>query len=406
MTRDRSIGIDPGAAAHPVNIGLLWHSASSGNLGVGALTLGNMAIVRAVAQELGLVPRFTLLSMRDGETGSITDQSVRIRTIDSRTMLSPGGFWRWVGDLDCVLDIGAGDSFAEIYGLKRFMFLWLSKWLTIRQGTPLLLSPQTIGPFTRTPYKQLAASVMRKATAVVSRDDMSLSVAQQMAPEANNLLSVDVAFVLPFESQVALRGGEKLRMGINVSGLLFHEAESGRNRFDLSYDYAAMTRQLITTLLGRKDIEVHLVPHATNKAMPDDDDGRCADRLAKEFPGVIRVPDFAGPSEAKSCISGLDFLVAGRMHACIAAYSAGTPVVPVAYSRKFGGLFGMLGYDWMVPTTGMSSQEAVDFVVGALDQRQQLVADIAGGMTQVERKLDVYRAALRQLFSEIGNRPS
>jgi colanic acid/amylovoran biosynthesis protein len=384
-----------------LSVGLLWHSARSGNLGVGALTLGNMAIAREVAEKAGFEPHFTLLSMRDGDTDPIVGDDVAVRTINTKSILSPSGYASWVKKLDCVLDIGAGDSFAEIYGPKRFGFMWLSKALTIAQHVPLVLSPQTIGPFTKTPYRQLAASVMNRSYVVVSRDDKSLAVAKEMAPKANNIIAVDVAFVLPYVSQTHLRGGPKLRVGINASGLLMEEAITGRNHFGLSYDYAAFTRQLIRSLLDRGDVEVHLVPHATSKTMPQDDDNRYADMLAAEFPGVIRVPEFPGPSEAKSYISGLDFLVAGRMHACVGAYSSGTPVIPIAYSRKFDGLFGMLGYKWLTPVKGLDVDGAVNFVLEGLDKRAELAADLAEGMKTVQQRLDVYRGALHNLFMEI-----
>lgn len=41
----------------------------------------------------------------------------------------------------------------------------------------------------------------------------------------------------------------------------------------------------------------------------------------------------------------MDFFTGARMHACIAALSSGVPVYPIAYSRKFTGLFcDTLGY--------------------------------------------------------------
>ena len=388
-------------SSRQLSVGLLWHSASSGNLGVGALTLGNMAIAREVAEKAGLEPRFTLLAMRDNDTAPIVGDDVAIRIIDSKTILAPSGYAAWMKDVDCVLDIGAGDSFADIYGWKRFAFIWLSKVLTIVKKVPLVLSPQTIGPFTKTPYRQLAAWAMKRADVVVSRDDKSLVVAKDMAPTANNLLAVDVAFVLPYVDQTHLRGGPKLRVGINASGLLMEEAITGSNHFGLSYDYAAFTRKLIRSLIDRGDVEVHLVPHATSKRMSKDDDNRYADMLAAEFPEVIRVPEFPGPSEAKSYISGLDFLVAGRMHACVGAYSSGTPVIPVAYSRKFDGLFGMLGYKWITPVKGLDTEGAVQFVLDGLEKRAVLAADIAEGMKTVQQRLDVYREALRKLFTGI-----
>jgi colanic acid/amylovoran biosynthesis protein len=390
--------------AQPLRIGLLWHSLTSGNLGIGALTLANMAIVRGVAQGLGHDVTFIVMGMRDDASArpggtDPHDPAIESFAITTRSLLAPGGFWRTVGTVDCVLDIGAGDSFADIYGPKRFAFLWLTKLLTILRGVPLLLSPQTIGPFTRTGYRTLAGFVMRRARAVVARDAQSLAAIHDMAPAARALLSVDVAFELPFESQAAQRGGTRLRIGLNVSGLLYREAETGRNRFGLSYDYAEFTRKLITRLHDRGDCDLFLITHATSGGDPEDDDGARADRLAAAFPGLIRVPDFPGPCEAKSMISSLDFLVAGRMHACIGAFSAGTPIVPVAYSRKFSGLFDMLDYHALVPVTGMDTGAAVDFVIDALDRRDALAVTMRAGMGTVRQWLDIYRDELRALLT-------
>ena len=186
--------------------------------------------------------------------------------------------------------------------------------------------------------------------------------------------------------------------------MLFSEALSGRNRFGLSVDYARFTRDLIGALLARGDCEVHLIAHATSAGDPGDDDGHRADALAAEFPGAIRVPDFAGPSEAKSYISGLDLLVAGRMHACIGAFSSGTPVVPVAYSRKFSGLFGLLGYEAMIPVTGMTTDAATAFVLDAIERRDALAAAEQAGMARVAGLLDAYRELLAALFTEVAGK--
>lgn len=395
----------PLAGSAPVlRIGLLWHSLVSGNLGVGALTHANIAITREVAAELGFTPQFVVLGMRDNGRAPPLPPDIAVFPIDTRAMLSPGGFWKQLGALDCVLDIGAGDSFADIYGPKRFAFLWLSKLLTEIRRVPLLLSPQTIGPFTKPAYRWLARRVLQPAAGVVARDVQSLEALRTLAPRAKGHLSTDVAFVLPYEDRSALRGGARLRVGVNPSGLLFRQAESGENRFGLALDYAAFTRGLIEALIARGDVDVHLIAHANSDQDPADDDGFTLDRLAAEYPAVIRVPNFASPGEAKSCISGLDMLIAARMHACIGAFSAGTPVVPVAYSRKFSGLFGLLGYPWLIPVQGMDETQAIAHVLDALDRRDELAADSRRGMAKVEGYLDTYRAALRSLFRGAARR--
>lgn len=381
-----------------IKIGLLWHSASAGNLGVGALTLANLALAQEVAADLGLAPEFTIFSMRESAAGYLVEGEVDTFVIDARTLLSPSGYWSAVARQDCVLDIGAGDSFADIYGPRRFAFLWLTKIMAKFRNTPLLLSPQTIGPFTKRGYRPFARMALAGVDAVVARDQMSLDVLNDLAPSAKNVLAVDVAFALPYHDHSAQRGTGPVRIGINVSGLLFNEAISGRNRFGLDVDYAALMRRFIADVISRPDVEVHLITHANHKHDLWDNDRNIADKLALEFPLAKRVPDFRDPSEAKSYISGLDFLVAGRMHACIAAFSSGTPVVPVAYSRKFSGLFGMLHYPWMVPVTGANTDDALAYLHDCFDRRGELSRDACASQGKIKELLDVYRAELRKLF--------
>lgn len=385
-----------------LKIGLLWHSGKSGNLGVGALTIANMAIARKVAEELGLMPAFTIIGVADKGRAYINPDEAQLYEVNSRRLVDPRETLAVIGAQDCILDIGAGDSFADIYGFKRFLFMWLSKAMSLVRGVPLILSPQTIGPFTREPYRAMARWAMERADCVMARDHTSFDVLTKLAPSARAEQSVDVAFALPFTDRSSERGGEKLRVGVNVSGLLLQEAESGRNRFELEANYAELMRRFVGAMATRKDVEVHLISHATSLQDRGDDDGQAADRFAAEFPGAIRVPDFFGPCEAKSYISSLDYLVAGRMHACIAAFSSGTPVMPVAYSRKFSGLFGTLNYDFLLPVKGMGTDEALAFLVDGLDRRREMQAAIGQGMGKIEALLNAYRDELRVQFAVAG----
>lgn len=382
-----------------IKIGLLWHSSSSGNLGVGALTIAHMALVREVAEGLGLRPRFTIIGMRDGVSTYLERSEADVFIVDRKSLLSPSGCWKVIGEQDCILDIGAGDSFADVYGPRRFAFMWLTKMIAVWTKTPIVLSPQTIGPFDKTPYKQLAAYAMRRCHSIVTRDRESQAVAQAMAPNARIILAADVAFALPYESQAHLRNGQRIRAGVNVSGLLFNEAAS-RDNFRMEVDYASLMRRYIDALIRRGDTEVHLITHVTT-ADPNDDDGRVADLLAKEFPHAVRAPDFPSPSAAKSYISGLDFLVSGRMHACIGAYSSGVPVAPVAYSRKFKGVFGLLDYHWMVPVRGLDTDAALAYLLERLDERPAISQAIETGMAAVRGYMTAYRSELADLFSKL-----
>jgi polysaccharide pyruvyl transferase WcaK-like protein len=311
-------------------------------------------------------------------------------------MASPSGYAKVLDSLDCILDIGAGDSFADIYGAKRFSYLWLTKAVAIAKGKPLLMSPQTIGPFSKRPYSRLAAWAMRRAFLVVARDELSLLELQRIAPDAKTLLSADVAFELPYRRAARAKG--RTRVGLNVSGLLFNHATRGIDGHGLTYNYADMSRQLLRDLSKSDSLDVELICHVSAPSQSIDDDGLVADQLAREFPSVKRVESFASPSDAKSFISGLDFLISGRMHSCIAAFSSGVPFVATAYSRKFDGLFGMLEYPATMPRRGIETKEAVAYVLGQLSNRHSLAAALERGNARVRKLIADYEEALSNFF--------
>jgi polysaccharide pyruvyl transferase WcaK-like protein len=385
-----------------LRIGLLWHAAAAGNLGVGALSVGNIALARAAAARIGATPHFVAIGAREPGKPYITDADVEHRAITGRYMISPSGYRADLARLDILLDIGAGDSFADIYSDKRFAYMVATKAMAITAGKPLVLSPQTIGPFTRQPHTAIAAWLCRKSERVFARDPLSMAVLEKLSPDAKALQVVDVAFALPYDKPPRRKAGPR-RIGLNVSGLLMNGGYAGGNEYGLGFDYPALTRQLITAFLAMPDTEVHLVPHVIAPNLPRDDDGAAADRLKAEFPALVRHPNSASPSAAKSLIATMDFLTGARMHATIGAYSAGVPVVPISYSRKFEGLYGGLGYPWLVNAKGMTTEAALAFILDAYARRDALAADIARGTPIVKAGLDAYVSELAALFARVAH---
>lgn len=381
-----------------VTIGLLWHSANSGNLGVGALTIGNIALIRRAAAAAGLEPRFLILGFVDpGRTIYVEGPDVECVRLDTRAMLPGAAFERAVRRCDCVIDIGGGDSFTDIYGPKRFAFLLWSKAVVIARGKPLILAPQTIGPFTRPVQKRLAAWAMARASAVFCRDPMSFDFAKALSPRARLVRSVDVAFALPFERTEARH--ERPRIGINVSGLLYNRGYDRKSSFGMEIDYPRYVDSLLEALASRSDLDIIIVPHVLSDAVPVDDDRGVADMLVARHPWLKRAPDFADPVAAKSFISRLDFLTGARMHACIAAYSSGVPVLPVAYSRKFAGLFqGVLNYPHLIPATGIDTDRAIALTLEAIDGREILSANLGFGAVLADDLLQNYESHLQEII--------
>lgn len=384
-----------------LTIGLIWHSLTSDNLGVGALTESQIAICRAAAIRAGVDLSFVIVGTPGSRQANPFGGSVRQGHPVSirRTIRGDAPYLDDLQACDLVLDIGEGDSFTDIYGNYRFAFLWGSKFGLLRRKVPLVLSPQTIGPFKSPITRMLAGWAMKRCKHVFARDQLSAAYLASMGLKNNTTEVIDVAFRLPFERPDRLADG-KVHVGINPSGLLLSGGYTGNNQFGLKVDYPKLIDRLLTLWLADEQLVVWLVPHVLGGSDAKDDDDSAIRTLLARYPQCRVAPAFDTPSAAKSFISGLDFLTGARMHACIAALSSGVPVVPLSYSRKFNGLFSTLEYPWFADGLAHSTDEAFRKITEGLANRGQLAMDAARARSLAETRLMKYEDYLVQCFSD------
>ncbi|MCL2894645.1 polysaccharide pyruvyl transferase family protein [Brenneria tiliae] len=349
-----------------VKVCLTWHNFDSANYGVVALTISHISMLYSAAKSSGVEISIDTLGTAAKESLNIrSDIAQHYNTDINHIPYSVRGILKlnflpltFHKNYDLIIDIGEGDSFTDIYGVKRFTLLTLTKVLPIFSGTPVILAPQTIGPFNRSWVRKIAAYAMKRAKYVFVRDRKS----EQCANDLNVQVRVvpDVAFSLPFDTD-----GQVLRdsVGINVSGLLWHDASNEDKKFGLSCDYKKLIVALIEGFRARKKV-IHLVSHVFSDEINEDDVAASRDikRLFKDDDGVIVAPHFKTPVEAKSYISRLEFFIGSRMHATIAAISAGVPTIPIAYSRKFEGVFELIEYNYTLNAYDLSELEIADNV--------------------------------------------
>ncbi|MDD2943573.1 MAG: polysaccharide pyruvyl transferase family protein [bacterium] len=382
-----------------LNIGLLWHSVDSANLGVGALTYSQMHLVEQAARMADVEVKFTIIGWtREGIRLGDPRISSACQVNGRRLLGLDKNLRQAFAACDLVLDIGEGDSFSDIYGWKRLAFLIGTKLLASRGGRPLVLSPQTLGPFKHPVAAWLGDLAMRRARAVCSRDALSTAYFQsrKLNKPVNEI--IDVAFALPFEA--VSRSCEKIRVGINVSGLLWGGGYSGNNQFGLTLDYQATVLELIDYFLEQPNVEVVLVPHVVNAEREAEDDLRASQRIASICPAVSVAGPFASAMEAKGYIAGFDFFTGARMHACIAAFSSGVPCVPMAYSRKFAGLFNTMNYVHVADCTKETQAQVVSRMKTAFSGREQLREETRRGNEIAHQRLEKYRRLLAELLAE------
>lgn len=383
-----------------LKIALIGHDTRNDNLGVGALTVSEIELIRSIARRRGLTVQVMVLCGRGARPTCIVGKDVVERTV--RPLQKPWDFFAAVREADLVIDISGGDSFSDIYGNRRIFQILLQKFLVHFANRPMVMAPQTIGPFKYTIWRILALQSIRRCAVVATRDNQSTQVLRAMGVRSPIVEASDIALRLPYEAPVCRK--DRVKVGINVSGLLMHGGYTGANMFGLKDDYPSLIRNLIRQFLDLPDPpDLHLVGHVIprNRGGIEDDYQACLD-LQKQFSQTTVAPAFRTPSEAKSYISGLDFFVGARMHACIAAFSSKVPVVPMAYSRKFSGLFGALGYDEIVDCTAESAADILEKIMMAFRDRQKLEREISNILDTGLRRLDRYDEALEKKMLQLS----
>ncbi|MEE4298333.1 MAG: polysaccharide pyruvyl transferase family protein [Pseudomonadales bacterium] len=261
---------------------------------------------------------------------------------------------------DAILDLSGGDSFADLYGPARFRAITAPKRLALREGRPLILLPQTYGPF-RTPRSlDLARELIAGARQAWARDVDSHARMQALLgtdfDPLRHRLGVDMAFGLwgePVRLDAQLSawfsgGAGRERppvVGVNVSGLLANDP-AARARFDLRADYARAVEGIVDALLAETDVNILLVPHVhAPVGQTESDLAACRALLAhtRSAAGARgRVAVLEAPLDARQLkwlVSRLDWFCGARMHATIAGLSTGVPTAGLAYSLKARGVF-------------------------------------------------------------------
>ena len=317
---------------------------------------------------------------------------------------------RQIWQSDFVVALSGGDSFSDIYGLERLWYVSLPQLLIVLLKRPLVLLPQTIGPFKTAIGRSIARRILRSARRIYTRDSESLGEVTRLLghkPERATL-AYDMAFALdplppPGETrdqiQTLRQKGELV--GLNVSGLLYAGGYTGRNQFGLRSDYRVTIQRLIRFLVERQEVQVLLVPHVLGGAQDIESDTMACNRIEESMRtsclGRLHLlRETLDHHQVKWVIGQCDFFLGSRMHACIAAMSQAVPTIGLAYSRKFAGVFDTMNAGNLVVDL---TQHDVEEVLRLVGERFSERLELKGKLQSTTPKL---RKSVMGLFNDIG----
>jgi colanic acid/amylovoran biosynthesis protein len=414
---------------HTSHVSLFGASPDTGNQGVNALhdSLLSALARRGIAKTtvFAFTPAKPKLVDKDGKRMDVrqlaafrTKRFYRSQSFSALRAALRFGIRTHAGaealsDSNAVLDFSAGDSFTDLYGWDRFMSVMEPKLLAIQNRIPLILLPQTIGPFRSDKAKSLATKVVKSARQVWARDDESFELLHEMLEGEDEpkqfRRGVDLAFMLePKRPKLIPEGiaswlsgpqhaGSSM-IGVNVSGLIFNAPKEASEQFGLQTDYRLVLIDFLTWLLRTTPARILLVPHVLTKSGSRESDFDAATELRRMLPSdfVNRVsilsPNF-GAAELKWFISKLDWFCGTRMHSTIAALGSGVPTAALAYSMKTRGVFEKCGlasevFEMRHLSTASALEQLKASFLGRQNARARLVENLPSIRQQANEQMD------------------
>jgi len=352
---------------------VLWADDASPNLGVRALGRGTAALVHAVH------PGAEVVFQNYGHRSPHLPFG-QLRSLAKERVTGSLGMQRWLSGFDLVVDTRSGDSFADIYGLHRLAVMSSIADFARQSGVPVVLGPQTIGPFATRRGRLFARASLRRADLVMARDSASADYAGKLGRPVD-VLTTDVVFALPVPEVAKSRD-----VVLNVSGLLW-----GENSHVSAQDYRRVVERLHHTLVAQGR-SVSLLAHVLDSPNADNDVVALQHFARSAAPDAeLLVP--TGIDDVREIVASANVVIGSRMHACLNALSVGTPAVPLAYSRKFASLLSDLGWDYTVDLR--DSHDPVPRVLRAV--REAKPAEVAQLTANARASLATATGALAEL---------
>ncbi len=296
----------------------------------------------------------------------------------------------YIDRADVVTSIAGGDSFSDIYGFGRLIYVALPQILVLLLNKKLILLPQTYGPFTGRAARAIARFILNRSHTIYSRDHEGLREVEDLTNNRNINSKLhfchDVGFVVApdrpshsgFDILSLPDDKAKQLVGLNVSGLLFMGGYSKKNMFGLKSNYAELIYDLIHYMIEVKSVPLVLVPHVFGSGTNSESDSAVCELIYRElrprYPQMLFLASGRfNQSEIKYIIGQCDFFIGARMHACIGALSQCIPAIGIAYSKKFKGVFETVGMESLIADPRLSiKDEVLQIIDAAYDNRLQL----------------------------------
>lgn len=276
-------------------------------------------------------------------------------------------------DVDVVLD-ASGFAFGDQHPPERTIQFAERVEAAKRDGKPVILLAQALGPFTKPTIRSAFARVVDAADLVFARDDVSMEHAQEatghpshlkQAPDFTNLVKPDRTTT----------SGESDRATIVPNQRMIEKAETDSE----AAAYVPFMGNCIEAVAAA-DLKPVLLLH-------EKDDDELALEIRKHTGHDVPIRQKTDPVALKRFLGESHLVLGSRFHALMGALSQGVPAAGTSWSHKYEMLFEEYGCSDMLLPVSSSKERVRDCIAAATGQRRaELVGQIQKAGSQLEQE--------------------
>jgi colanic acid/amylovoran biosynthesis protein len=254
-----------------------------------------------------------------------------------------------------------------------------------RDGRPVVLLPQALGPFTAPAIEAAFAALASRARLIFARDRDSLAHARRLAPTADLRLAPD--FTAGVGAGMEHPDGARYAgRAVVIPNLRMLDRTAAA---DQAWYLDAVARA-VAWLEDQGTAPYVLLVEAGDRA------------VMERLPAPARTADVVwepDPLRIKALLASARLVVGARYHGLASALAQGVPAIGLGWSHKYAALFEDYGCPELLLQTGADAPALERQLARLLDptERAAITAMLAERATAIRRATDEMWAAVRQV---------
>lgn len=238
-----------------------------------------------------------------------------------------------------------------LYTAMTFQFSWMAK----KSHICSVKNTASYGPIDSA-YNQKAAKFAKGHLFdfMVAREEKSLQAMEKLGLGAKILVAPDTANLMPYSVDEPF---SRFTVGISTSHQIVKQWKNAE-------DYVQCIAKLCMHIRKYYAADVLLIPNETSPRYPYNDIDVSEEILESvtEQGGTVEILDAKNMSstQIKNKIAACEVVVASRYHSCVAALSAGVPLIVIGWHYKYEELLRWYGQDnWLLSESDCDSQKLI-----------------------------------------------